>query len=91
MDEEKLDVTAPMIAARPSRPASGGTTCVKISGSACAGCAASSRATSGGHTYANATRPISSGGIVSTIVSRPERIECARASFAERHDSTRWK
>src|SRR5687767_4364724 len=91
IDDEKLDVTAPMIAANPSSPTSGGVRCLKIIGSACAGCSARSAAASAFHTYADATRPISKGGTVKAIVIRPERIECACASVADRHDSTRWK
>src|SRR6478672_12158685 len=91
IDDEKLDVTAPTIAARPSRPITGGTAYLKINGSASAGCAASRSASAGGHAYANATSPISSGGIVSAIVINPDRIECACAALGVRHDSTRWK
>jgi hypothetical protein len=32
IDAEKLDVTAPTIAASPNHPITGGTTCLKISG-----------------------------------------------------------
>ena len=39
IDELKLDVTAPMIAARPSRPMAGGTAFAKSSGIASAGVA----------------------------------------------------
>ena len=49
IDAEKLDVTAPTIAARPNRPITGGTTYLKIIGSASAGCAARRAASSAGH------------------------------------------
>src|SRR5688500_14208563 len=91
IDDEKLNVTAPTTAAYPCSPTSRGVQCMKIVVSACAGCSARSAAASAFHTYADATRPISKGGTVKANDIRPERIECACASVADRHDSTRWK
>src|SRR4029450_7073854 len=91
MDEEKLDVTAPTIAANPINPMTGGVTYLTTIGSASAGCCDSGAANSGDHGYAAATRPSSSGGKVSAMVSRPASTECACASRGERQDNTRWK
>src|ERR1051326_8669727 len=91
IEELKLDVTAPMIAASPSSPTTGGTAIAKSSGIASAGVARSRAICSADHGYANAATPIISGGTVNAIVSTPARNDCARASRGVRHDSTRWK
>src|SRR6185436_19801803 len=49
IDELKLDVTAPVMAARPSMPATGGTACAKSNGIASAGCACSRASVAGPH------------------------------------------
>src|SRR5450432_937646 len=89
IDELKLDVTAPMIAARPSRPMTGGTALAKSIGIASAGVLCSRATMSVGQGYANAAMPISSGGTVNAIVSTPASDDIARASAGVRHDSTR--
>ena len=91
IDELKLDVTAPMMAPMPSRATSGGAVWVSSSGSASAGCADSRACSAAGHAYANAATPISSGGTVSAMVSRPDRMECHCARAGVWQDSTRWK
>src|SRR5437763_13550315 len=64
IDELKLEVTAPMIAASPSRPMSGGTAFAKSSGIASAGLACRRDTSAGDHGYAKAATPSSSGGAV---------------------------
>src|SRR6476660_5351080 len=91
IDELKLDVTAPMIAARPRRPITGGTARANSSGIASAGVAWRRDTISAGQGYAKAAIPISSGGTVNAIVSTPARIDWRFASRGVRHDSTRWK
>src|SRR5437899_5402437 len=75
IDELKLDVTAPMIAASPRRPMARGTARANSSGIASAGVAWSRDTRSAGHGYAKAAIPISSGGTVNAIVSTPARID----------------
>src|SRR5204863_3930778 len=91
IDELKLEVTAPMIAARPSSPTSGGTAVLNSSGIASAGVDCSRATFACDHGYAQAPTPINSGGTVNAIVSTPARNDCARASRGVLHDSTRWK
>src|SRR5262245_398919 len=91
IDELKLDVTAPMMAASPRRPMALGTARANSSGIASAGVAWSRDTMSAGQGYANAAIPISSGGTVNPIVSTPARIDWRFASRGVRHDSTRWK
>src|SRR5262245_10944752 len=71
IDELKLDVTAPTIAASPSTPIDAGTARANNSGIVSAGLTRSLPATSAGHGYANAAMPISSGGITNAIVITP--------------------
>src|SRR6185436_5687218 len=89
IDELKLEVTAPMMAASPSTPTAGGTARAKSSGIVSAGVARRLARTSGGHGNENAAIPISSGGTVRRIVSTPAMIDSLRAPSGVRHDSTR--
>src|SRR5262245_35657593 len=67
MDELKLDVTAPMIAARPRIPMTGGTACANNTGITSAGFCSRRLTVAGGHGYAKAATPISSGGATNVI------------------------
>src|SRR5450755_97864 len=80
IDELKLELTAPTIAARPSRPMTRGTACRNSSGIVSAGVAARRATISADQGYAKAETPIRSGGTVNAIVSRPDRIDCPRAA-----------
>src|SRR5262245_24839092 len=75
IDELKLDVTAPMIAARPSNLTTGGTARAKSRGMVSAGVALRRARTSACHGYENAAIPIRSGGTVRTIVRPPAMID----------------
>src|SRR5262245_329233 len=75
IDELKLDVTAPMMAARPSSPTARGTARENSSGMASAAFICSRARSSAVHGYANAATPINSGGAVKRIVSTPASID----------------
>src|SRR5436190_20205927 len=62
IDELKLEVTAPMMAARPRSPIAGGTALAKSSGMVSAGVACSRETMAGGQGQANAAIPINGGG-----------------------------
>src|SRR5262247_1759457 len=79
IDELKLDVTAPMIAARPRIPMTGGTACANSTGITSAGFCSRRAIVAAGHGYAKAATPIRSGGATNVIVSTPARIEWPRA------------
>src|SRR6476660_382996 len=80
IDELKLEVTAPTIAAIPRRPIVGGTARANSSGIASAGVACSRAMMSFDQGYANAERPMRSGGTTNSIVNTPARIDWRLAS-----------
>ncbi len=86
MDELKLEVTAPTMAANPSSPISGGTTSSRSLGKV-----SFALKPSWPPKIETAAIPSSSGGMSRRIVRMPARIECDAARPGVRQESTRWK